>query len=154
MSETIGKAGIAALIPHSGAMCLLESVRFWDNTTIVCMASGHRDTDHPLASDGRLDAVCGIEYAAQAMAVHGGLTIAEGRRPSAGYLASVRAVRCYVARLDLLPDDLEVTAVRLAGDQTGAVYEFSLRSGSVAVLEGRAAVVIDAEPQPDVAPPA
>jgi predicted hotdog family 3-hydroxylacyl-ACP dehydratase len=150
----IGKAGIAALIPHSGAMCLLDSVRFWDSMSIVCMASGHRNADHPLASDGRLDAVCGIEYAAQAMAVHGGLTVTEGRRPSAGYLASVRAVRCHVARLDMLPDDLEVTAVRLGGDRMGAVYGFSLRSGSVAVLEGRAAVVIDAERPSDMAPPA
>ena len=46
--------------------------------------------------------------------------------------------------LDLLADDLEVTATRLAGDQASAVYEFSLRSGQGPILTGRAAVVLDA----------
>jgi len=78
------------------------------------------------------------------MAVHGSLTATAGRRPAAGYLASVRKVVCHAARLDLLADDLEVTATRLAGDQASAVYEFSLRSGQGPILTGRAAVVLDA----------
>ncbi len=147
-SLPIGKAGIAALIPHAAAMCLLDSVRFWDATTIVCTASGRRAADHPLASVGRLDAICGIEYAAQAMAVHGGLTAVAGRRPVAGYLASVRNICWHVARLDLLPDDLEVTATRLGADGTGAVYGFLLRSGTATILSGRAAVVFDAADAP------
>jgi predicted hotdog family 3-hydroxylacyl-ACP dehydratase len=139
----VGKAEIASMIPHAGAMCLLNSVRFWDSSTIVCVASSHRDADHPLASGGRLDAVCGIEYAAQAMAVHGGLNAISGRRAAAGYLASVRDVVCHIGRLDLQADDLEVTATRLAGDVAGAVYGFGLRCGATAVLTGRAAVVLD-----------
>ena len=143
MTGPVGKTEIARVIPHAGAMCLLDSVRFWDSSTIVCVASSHRDTNHPMASGGRLDAVCGIEYAAQAMAVHGGLNAISGRRPEAGYLASVRDVVCHVGRLDLLADDLEVTATRLAADATGAVYGFGLRCGTTTVLEGRAAVVLD-----------
>jgi predicted hotdog family 3-hydroxylacyl-ACP dehydratase len=146
MTAPIGKREIAALIPHAGAMCLLDAVRFWDSTTIVCTASSHRDTENPLASGGRLDAVCGIEYAAQAMAVHGGLTAVAGRRPAAGYLASVRDVACHTARLDLLADELEVTATRLAGDKAAAMYGFVVRCGAATILEGRAAVVLDAEP--------
>lgn len=142
LAATIGKAEIAALIPHAGAMCLLDSVVGWDSISITCLASSHRDADHPLARDGRLDCVCGIEYAAQAMAVHFGLTA--GQRPTSGYLASVRDVVCHVARLDLLAGDLEVTATRLAGDAAGAVYGFRLRSGEATILEGRAAVVLDA----------
>jgi predicted hotdog family 3-hydroxylacyl-ACP dehydratase len=142
VTAAIGKAEIAALIPHAGAMCLLDSVVFWDRASIVCVASGHRDAEHPLARDGRLDCVCGIEYAAQAMAVHGGLTA--GRRPEAGYLASVRDVICHTGRLDLAEDDIEVTATLLAGDVAGAIYGFRLRRGEVTIMEGRAAVVIDA----------
>jgi len=140
----IGKIGIAALIPHTGAMCLLDEVRFWDHSTIVCVASSHRAADHPLASGGRLDVVCGIEYAAQAMAVHGGLTSSAGEGPTPGYLASVRQVICHTGRLDLLPDDLEVTATRLTADRAGAVYSFVLRCGTATILEGRAAVVLAA----------
>jgi predicted hotdog family 3-hydroxylacyl-ACP dehydratase len=144
LSAPLGQAEIAALIPHAGAMCLLETVRFWDAATITCTASSHRDAGNPLASAGDLDALCGIEYAAQAMAVHGALTAAAGRRPAAGYLASVREVICHIARLNALAHDLEVMATRLAGDGTTALYAFSLTSGSMPILSGRATVVLDA----------
>ena len=144
LSAPLRRVEIVGLIPHAETMCLLDAVRFWDNTRIVCVASSHRDAGNPLANDGRLDALCGVEYAAQAMAVHGALTASAGRRPVAGYLASVRKVVCHAARLDLLVDDLEVTATRLAGDHATAVYEFSLRTGEGPILTGRAAVVLDA----------
>ena len=101
MIGLLDKAEIAALIPHAGPMCLLDAVLAWDMTTIACAASSHRSASNPLAANDRLDAVCGVEYASQAMAVHGGL-IGNGRRPSAGYLASLRDVICCVDRLDLL----------------------------------------------------
>jgi predicted hotdog family 3-hydroxylacyl-ACP dehydratase len=143
MMALIGRAEIEGLIPHSGIMCLLDAVHFWDSTKVVCLTTSHRRPDHPLASNGRLDALCGIEYASQAMAVHGGLC-AGAIRPTAGYLASVRDVACRGARLDLLCDDLEVTATMLASDAAGAVYGFILRCGTETVLRGRAAVVLDA----------
>ena len=152
MTGIIGKAEIARLIPHAGAMCLLDSVVGWDSASITCLASSHSDADHPLASGGQLDCICGIEYAAQAMAVHGGLIA--GRRPEAGYLASVRDVTCHAGRLDLSREDIEVTATLLAADAAGAIYGFILRHGKVTILEGRAAVVIDAGPRPGGARPA
>jgi predicted hotdog family 3-hydroxylacyl-ACP dehydratase len=144
LSAPLGRSEVAGLIPHAAAMCLLDAVRSWDDTTIVCTASSHRAADNPLAVDGVVDAVCGIEYAAQAMAVHGALIAAAGRRPSAGFLASVREVTCHTARLDALPGDLEITATRLAGNQTTAVYAFRLGGGAEPILTGRAAVVLDA----------
>lgn len=141
LTARIGRSEIAALIPHAGAMCLLDAVRFWDSKTIICTASSHRDRNNPLASGGSLDALCGIEYAAQAMAVHGTIT-SSGGRPNAGYLASVRDVICHVRRLDDLPDDLEVIANRLTGDQTAALYEFVLRCDAAPILTGRAAAVL------------
>jgi predicted hotdog family 3-hydroxylacyl-ACP dehydratase len=144
MNVPIGRPEIARLLPHAGAMCLLDSVLMWNSTKIVCMASSHRDRDHPLANRGRLDSVCGIEYAAQAMAVHGGLVATGGTLPRAGLLASVREVACQVARFDLLRDDLEVSATKLAGDAAGALYAFAIRCGADMIMNGRAAVVIDA----------
>jgi predicted hotdog family 3-hydroxylacyl-ACP dehydratase len=79
------------------------------------------------------------------MAVHAGLTAATGRRPRAGYLASVRDVVRSVGRLDLLADDLEVTATLLGSGPAGALYGFALRGGDATLLSGRAAVVIDAD---------
>ena len=149
MNGPDGKAEISALIPHAGAMCLLDSVRFWDDRTIVCTASSHRDSAHPMGHDNRLHSVCGIEYGAQAMAVHNGLSTATLVGPAAGYLASVRNVVCHTGRLDLLRDDLEVTATRLSGDAAGAIYQFEIRCGGMTVMEGRAAVVLDATRTPE-----
>lgn len=144
LSAPLGRSEVCELIPHAGTMCLLDAVTFWDATTIVCTATSHRDAGSPLASEGALDALCGVEYAAQAMAVHGGLTAPAGRRPTAGFLASVREVVCLVPRLDQLADDLEIIATRLAGGPATALYQFTLRSGGDAILTGRAAVVLDA----------
>ncbi len=143
MTSILTKADIAALIPHTGAMCLLDQVLRWDRASIVCFATSHRDPDNPLACDGRLDVVCGIEYAAQAMAIHAGLTATSVRRPDAGYLASVREVICHAGRLDLIAENLEVSARLLTAETGGAIYLFRLRSGMVTLLKGRAAVVLD-----------
>src|SRR5689334_12805542 len=90
----VSKADIAAMIPHAGAMCLLDGVAHWDPGTIRCFSATHRNAANPLRARGELPAVCGIEYAAQAMAIHGGLSRASGARPVAGYLVSVRDVAC------------------------------------------------------------
>lgn len=142
----VTKVEIAALIPHAGAMCLLDGVVRWDATQISCVSRTHRDIANPLRAGGQLPAVCGIEYAAQAMAVHGGLAGMIGAKPRAGYLVSLRDVICRQSRLDNLDGDLIVDAAQLMGDQGRVVYQFALRVGAVEVLSGRATVVLDAAP--------
>lgn len=134
---------IAALIPHAGTMCLLNGVLSWDRSRIRCIARSHRDPDNPLRHAGRLAALCGVEYASQAMAVHGGLT-AGGKRPAAGYLASLRDLACHVARLDEIAEDLVIDAENLTGEGSRVIYAFALSAGGRELLSGRAAVVIDA----------
>ncbi|WP_232072238.1 hotdog family protein [Paraburkholderia pallida] len=148
----LGHAWIAAHIPHSGAMCLLETVDAWDDTHIRCTATSHRDTHNPLRSQGRLASVCGIEYAAQAMAVHGALcgmrdgvqNQPEVGRPRVGFLASVRGVEARVSRLDTFEAPLTVEAERMSGDGNTVLYGFTLRCGDAVLLTGRAAVMLDA----------
>jgi predicted hotdog family 3-hydroxylacyl-ACP dehydratase len=136
-------AQIAGLIPHSGAMCLLDGVVHWDAKRIVCMSRSHHAADNPMRTAGRLTALCGIEYAMQAMAVHGGLAGNIDGRPRAGYLASLRNVECRSDRLDLA-GDLLVEAEQVAGDGAHVTYRFKLRVGEREVLSGRALVVLDA----------
>jgi predicted hotdog family 3-hydroxylacyl-ACP dehydratase len=136
----IDKSGIARLIPHSGAMCLLDGVLSWDDARICCVSGGHRSPDHPLRRNGQLGILCGVEYAAQAMAVHGAL--ASGSPSLSGYLASVRTVRCHADRLDLMPGDLHVEAERLHGEAGRAIYRFNLAHDDRVLLEGRTAVVL------------
>jgi len=139
----IARAAITEMIPHAGAMCLLDGVLFWDADRIRCLSGTHRDPRNPLRVAGELPALCGIEYAAQAMAIHGRLAGDIERRPKAGYLASLREVRCRRARLDELPGDLIVEADRLMGEESHVMYGFRVWIGDVELLSGRATVVLD-----------
>ena len=140
-------AAIAARIPHQGSMCLLDAVLAWDSGQIHCRASSHRQPDNPLRAAERLGAACGIEYAAQAMAVHGALLAPEGAPPRPGYLASVRSVQLAVDRLDDLPQDLDIIAERLSGDEHNILYHFRVEHAGDLLLSGRAAVMLVAQPE-------
>ncbi|MEX2240932.1 MAG: 3-hydroxylacyl-ACP dehydratase [Burkholderiales bacterium] len=125
-------------------MCLLEGVLEWDARRIVCRAASHRDAANPLRVAGILPAACGIEYGAQAMAVHGALLNAHGAPPGRGFLASVRAVRLRAARLDDVEGPLQVSAERLSGEDDHVLYAFSIAGDAGELVSGRAAVVLDA----------
>ena len=139
----LNRAGIAGLIPHCGAMCLLDGVVSWDASRIRCTSRSHRDPHNPLRADGRLPALCAIEYAAQAMAVHGGLAGSISAPPRAGFLASVRGVIINRDRFDDLEDELIVEAEKVLGDEGRVIYQFAVHAGGLPILSGRAAVVLD-----------
>jgi predicted hotdog family 3-hydroxylacyl-ACP dehydratase len=142
----LNRAWIESRIPHQGRMCLLDEVIAWSAARVSCRSSTHREADNPLRAHGRLGVACGIEYAAQAMAVHGALVAGApaAGAPAAGFLAAVRDVRFHSLRLDDVQGDLICDAVRMAGDATTALYEFELRSEAALLLRGRATVVFDA----------
>ena len=139
----IGKAELARLIPHAGAMCLLDGVLAWDGERVRCVAHTHRDAANPLRRDDGLHAIAAVEYAAQAMAVHGALTHAVGERPRAGYLAALRDVVCRVARLDTLDHELIIDAERVMGDARNVIYRFCVGSESTPLVTGRATVILE-----------
>ena len=140
----IGPDEIQALIPHAGDMCLLDSVTQWDATHIACIALSHRNPDNPLAHHGKLHALSGIEFAAQAMAVHGSLTGLVGRRPRSGLLVSVRDVVARVTYLSDFAEDLQIDAQQLIAGENSVTYSFSIHIGDHELLAGRAMVVLDA----------
>ena len=142
----LSRGWIESHIPHKGRMCLLDEVVDWGPDRICCRGGSHRAADHPLCAHGRLGIACGIEFAAQAMAVHGALTAAASDlRSASGLLASVRGVRMYVSRLDDVQADLICDALRVAGDGETALYEFELRSSTMRLMTGRAMVVLNAD---------
>jgi len=138
----VDRQQIAAMIPHAGAMCLLDAVLSWNAVSVRCLSRRCWNADNPLRrADGGLGAVCGVEIAAQAMAVHGRLVASGGNPPAHGYLASVRDVRLRVSRLDDVAGDLIIDAERLMGDAQGATYQFALASDGIALVSGRATVL-------------
>ncbi len=109
------------MIPHAGAMHLLDGVLSWDADRIRCSSRTHRDRQNPLRMAGNV-----------------------GKRPRMGYLASLREVNCGRATLDDLEGDLIVAAERLMGEESHVIYSFEVSVGEVEVLRGRAAVVLEA----------
>lgn len=149
----LNREEIAARIPHAGRMVLLDEVSEWDGERIVCRSENHLDRANPLYVSGQLSSVCAIEFAAQAMAVHGSLLVRDDdtatvtMKPRAGFLASVRNVDLRVARLDDVHGVLTIEATRESGDDTRVLYRFEVRDGEAVLVSGRAAVVLQrAEP--------
>jgi predicted hotdog family 3-hydroxylacyl-ACP dehydratase len=131
-------AWIAAHIPHHGSMCLLDEVLSWDLQRIACRSSSHCMPDNPLRAHGRLGAACAIEYAAQAVAVHGALLQCPPATGSGfGMLTSARRVEFALERLDHLPQPLQVNALRLHSDAVSALYSFALTDGERLLAQGR-----------------
>jgi predicted hotdog family 3-hydroxylacyl-ACP dehydratase len=138
---TLARDAIARLVPHQGAMCLLEEVLEWDENAIVCRACSHRDPANPLRSRGGLSAIIGVEYAAQAVAVHGSLNN-NSAKPRGGFLAALRDVACFTDRLDTEPGDLTVRATKVAAEGGRLLYDFRIEGGGRELLKGRLSVVV------------
>jgi len=141
-SLPIHNAEIRTLIPHSGSMCLLDSVTRWDDRSIVCVTNTHRDPANPLRRAGRLSALHAFEYGAQAAAVHGGLRArSAGATAPPGYLAALRNARLHATRLDDIDGPLEIFASRLFGDSANTVYECRVSAGDIVIAEARITIM-------------
>ena len=143
----LGRDEIARRIPHQGRMCLLERVQEWSAEGIRCEAVSHLAPDNPLRAHGRLGIACGIEYAAQAMAVHGALLAQQAGHAGAvprGYLAGVRGVRLHAADFNEVQGPITVRAERVMGDSVTIIYDFQVEAGERPLIGGRATVVLDA----------
>jgi predicted hotdog family 3-hydroxylacyl-ACP dehydratase len=144
-SAYLDRAAIAARIPHAGSMCLLDDVVAWSADVIECRARSHRDPANPLRARGELAAVHGVEYAAQAMALHGALLGGEAAPASRpGYLGAIRALELHAPRLDTVAEDLDIRAERLAGNADHVMYSFTIRAAQRLLAEGRISVALGA----------
>ncbi len=139
---------LAALIPHQGAMCLLDRVIEWDAEHVLAATRSHRDPENPLRAGGRLRALHLCEYGAQAMAVHGALVAREsGARAHAGLLVSLRDVTLRLEYVEDLPGELEVRAQRLVVAAGAWQYAFTVHQGEAPIAAGRATIIVGATPQ-------
>jgi predicted hotdog family 3-hydroxylacyl-ACP dehydratase len=153
---SLNRQQIACRIPHRGTMVLIDEVVHWDERTVLARTESHLRADNPLRDELGLHIACGIEYAAQAMALHGAL---QGARcgddqpgpPRVGLLASLREVCFLACRLDEDSTPLIIRAGLLSGEARLAMYEFEVRSSARVLLTGRATVVLDALIGPDPA---
>jgi predicted hotdog family 3-hydroxylacyl-ACP dehydratase len=137
------KTDWAHLIPHAGAMCLLDAVQAWDERCIHAISAGHARADNPLRGEHGLHAVHLAEYGAQAMAVHGALLAraAGVTTPRPGRLVSLREVQLFEEYVGCTDGHLDVHAECLYADDGGAQYAFRIEHRSRLLASGRAAVI-------------
>ena len=133
---------IAVLVPHAGAMVLLDRVEAWDGGAILCRATSHLDPANPLRRAGRLAACCGLEYAMQAAALHGALR-GGGAQP-AGYAAALRGVVLHADRLDdPALGDLRIEARLERQEAAGLIYALLVTAADGTLLvSGRASIAL------------
>ena len=136
------RAAVQALIPQKDAMCLLDSVEYWDGQRIICTSTQHRSAANPLRTRAGLSSLHGIEFAAQAMAAHGGLTAAGGEPPHVGLLLSVRDCVFHRRTLDDIAAPLTIEAEQMGNNDHTRLYRFKVSAQDVLLVEGRAAVML------------
>lgn len=142
MTQTVlyGFDEIDALIPHSGDMCLWDSVLAFDEQNIQCRTARHLDEHHPLKEDGVLSKIHLIEFGAQSIAIHGGLQAKQQDAPKLGYLASVKNVE--FGEFDQTTPFLFVQATQLMADDQSKLYQFEVTDQQQRPLcSGRALVI-------------
>jgi predicted hotdog family 3-hydroxylacyl-ACP dehydratase len=163
MTTPIAKEQLRRLLPHAGEMCLLDTVESWDDTTIRCMTQTHLQPQHPLRMmagthrighrSDKLSSVHLVEYAAQAMAIHGTLLANRDQqsesvpRVQPGRIGALRDVKFHVAALDDLNDVVVIEARRRLANSDGLIYEFTARHHQQLLCEGR--VIIALSPAPE-----
>lgn len=124
-------------------MCLIDSISAWDDDQIHCHTKTHLNETNPLRRKGQLTCVHGIEYAAQAAALHGALLARRsGMKLPAGHLAAVHNVSFEIPRLDEIMTPLDIMAKRLVVLGNSFIYAFELRAEGRPVISGRLSVII------------
>ena len=144
----VERARIESLIPQQGAMCLIDRIEYCDGQRIICSSMQHRSPDNPLRARNILSSLHAIEFAAQAIAAHGGLVAVGKARPRTGLLLSARDCRFIRSRLDDIDGPLAIEAAQIGDNGETLLYRFKVSAQDVLVAEGRTAVVLQGDAQP------
>jgi len=140
------KHQIEGLLPHHGSMFLLETVIGYDRDKIACMTRTHLRADNPLRHANLLPAHATIEYAAQAAGIHGGL-LNRDLFPDApaqmGYLAVISNATWSVERLDTLPNELTIYALRTAVTPGGRAYRVRIEHAGHTIMSGDLVIALE-----------
>ncbi len=138
----IDHEALCQLIPHDGKMCLLDKVLHWDQDNIHCQSNSHQSASNPLRDERGLAAIHAVEYAAQAMAVHGGLLAREqGNEIEPGYVVALKDVQLHRRWLHDLNVALDVHALALTQSAAAMIYRFQVVAGEHEIAVGRITVM-------------
>lgn len=131
-------------LPHSGSMCLLDTITTHSQNAIYCIA--HQQGDNPLRREGKLPMWAALEYAAQAVAFHGLLN--KGNTQSnpniqRAFVVGIKYMTCLADSLYFPQKNLEIAAQILAHQPQAARYEFIVASDNKPLSFGQISVVYE-----------
>lgn len=125
-------------------MVLLDSIIAHSEAGITCIAHSHLDPHNPLRISKTLSIYAGIEYAAQAMAVHSKLCAAADQPPRRGVVAVASKLQAHYPQLDSFAVPLQIDVNILVRNDTNSLCGFRLCAGEKELLCGQlTAIIID-----------
>ncbi len=143
----LDKIAIAERIPHAGEMVLLDSCVSSNSSSLTCTTSSHTDKTNPLRTEKGLLASCGIEYAAQAVALH--LALLNNNKSGQGLLVGCKNVVCKVRYLDLIDSEMSIKVKHIAGSELLGMLQYSFlltaTSDEQELLTGELSILITKE---------
>lgn len=141
-SSTLETSALYERLPHSGNMCLLDTVIDHDASVIHCMAANL--TGSPLKRGHKISSWIALEYAAQAFALHGLLntqnTVANPIIDKA-FVATIKHMTCFENDLHDTDKPLQVSARILASQPQLASCEFLITLDNKPLAVGQFNVV-------------
>jgi predicted hotdog family 3-hydroxylacyl-ACP dehydratase len=126
---------IVELVPHRPPMLLLDRVLSYDGERVVCETV--LEAGSPFVEQGRVPAVVGIEYMAQAIAAGAGLSARDNGETAArmGFLLGCRDLAIAVDSFQV-GDRLTVEARRTWGEKELGRFACQVRRGDEVLVEG------------------
>jgi predicted hotdog family 3-hydroxylacyl-ACP dehydratase len=131
-------------LPHAGSMNLLHEIINFDQTSLNALAISHLESNNPLRVDGKIATINGVEYAAQAMAVHGSLLSERDgiNSPVNGYIASVRNIDIQIPSFPEQASPLKIKVEQLMSNDNGFTYQFYLSCEQQLFISGKITVFL------------
>jgi len=126
---------IVELVPHRPPMLLLDRVLSYDGERVVCETV--LEAGSPFVEQGRVPAVVGIEYMAQAIAAGAGLSARDNGETAArmGFLLGCRDLAIAVDSFQV-GDRLTIEARRTWGENQIGSFACKVQRGSEVLVEG------------------
>lgn len=130
-------------LPHSDDMCLIQNIIDWSESTICCSTTAHLDADNILAIDSRLPAWSGIEYIAQALALHGVLLkgAEEQLVIQKAFVATIQTAEIFTDDISQYPGALTIQATIIFSQENSAVFDCSLEYDGEELLSCECGVI-------------
>ncbi|MEM1153042.1 MAG: hypothetical protein AAGI44_02810 [Pseudomonadota bacterium] len=138
----LDKAAIDELIPHTGSMCVLDTVQRWDQDSIVCTSNRHHSEDNPLRESAELCCEVLLEYTAQAAAVHAALVGAGIGSDRTALMGAVKRLHLHQRVVEPSIETLLVSANAQLQSRDGAIYQVAVHGHDTPLITARIVLLI------------